>query len=78
MNAPIKFYSDAYFSGFWFFMQPEISDMGPTAQSPSRITCTLEHGTEYINSRFTILAASSFIQDPGIFSGPYFHLPKYI
>ena len=35
----IKFCSKAYFSGVRFFNEPEISDSGPPALSPSRRTC---------------------------------------
>ena len=36
---PIKFCSEAYFSGLRFFNEPEISDSAPSAQSLSRRTC---------------------------------------
>ena len=31
MNLPIRFCSEAYFSGLRFFNEPEISDSGPPA-----------------------------------------------
>ena len=39
MNTPIKFCSEAYFFRLRFFNEPESSDSGPPAWSPSRRTC---------------------------------------
>ena len=39
MNTPLKFCWETYFIGLRFFNEPEISDSGPPALSPSRRTC---------------------------------------
>ena len=50
MNMPIKFFSEAIFSGLGFFNEPEISDLGPPAWSPSWRTCAQDF---YILKKFS-------------------------